>query len=24
MRYSTLRAICDALDCEVGELLVLT
>ena len=24
IRYSTLRAICDALDCEVGELLVLT
>jgi putative transcriptional regulator len=23
IRYSTLRAICDALDCEVGELLVL-
>jgi len=23
VRYSTLRAICDALDCEVGELLVL-
>lgn len=22
IRYSTLRAICDALDCEVGELLV--
>ena len=21
IRYSTLRAICDALDCEVGELL---
>lgn len=24
IRYSTLRAICDALECEVGELLVLT
>lgn len=24
IRYSTLRAICDALGCEVGELLVLT
>lgn len=24
IRYSTLRAICDALDCEVGELLVLS
>lgn len=23
VRYSTLRAICDALECEVGELLVL-
>lgn len=23
IRYSTLRAICEALDCEVGELLVL-
>lgn len=23
IRYSTLRAICDVLDCEVGELLVL-
>jgi putative transcriptional regulator len=23
IRYSTLRAICDALKCEVGELLVL-
>ena len=23
IRYSTLRAICDALDCEVGALLVL-
>jgi len=23
VRFSTLRAICDALDCEVGELLVL-
>ncbi|MBT2483579.1 MULTISPECIES: helix-turn-helix transcriptional regulator [unclassified Microbacterium] len=23
IRYSTLRAICDALHCEVGELLVL-
>jgi len=22
IRFSTLRAICDALDCEVGELLV--
>ncbi|MCY7326102.1 MAG: helix-turn-helix domain-containing protein [Microbacteriaceae bacterium] len=22
IRYSTLQAICDALDCEVGELLV--
>ena len=22
IRYSTLRAICDALECEVGELLV--
>jgi putative transcriptional regulator len=22
IRYSTLRAICDVLDCEVGELLV--
>jgi len=24
IRYSTLRAICDALQCEVGELLVLS
>ncbi|MGB4135162.1 MAG: helix-turn-helix transcriptional regulator [Microbacterium sp.] len=24
IRYSTLRAICDALSCEVGDLLVLT
>lgn len=24
IRFSTLRAICDALGCEVGELLVLT
>ncbi|MGP6170347.1 helix-turn-helix domain-containing protein [Microbacterium sp. A196] len=24
IRYSTLRAICDVLECEVGELLVLT
>lgn len=24
IRYSTLRAVCDALGCEVGELLVLT
>jgi putative transcriptional regulator len=24
IRYSTLAAICDALDCEVGELLVRT
>lgn len=24
IRYSTLRAICEALDCEVGELLVIT
>ena len=24
IRYTTLRAICDALECEVGELLVLT
>ena len=24
IRYSTLRAICEALDCEVGELLVLS
>lgn len=24
IRFSTLRAICDALDCEVGELLVLS
>jgi len=24
IRYSTLRAVCDALECEVGELLVLT
>ncbi|MGM1017832.1 MAG: helix-turn-helix domain-containing protein [Actinomycetota bacterium] len=24
IRYSTLRAICDALDCEVGDLLVLS
>jgi len=24
IRYSTLRAICDALQCEVGDLLVLT
>lgn len=24
IRYSTLRAICDALECEVGDLLVLT
>jgi putative transcriptional regulator len=23
IRYSTLRAICEALDCEIGELLVL-
>ncbi|MEO7349881.1 MAG: helix-turn-helix domain-containing protein [Terrimesophilobacter sp.] len=23
IRFSTLRAICDALDCEVGDLLVL-
>ena len=23
IRFSTLRAICDALDCEVGELLVI-
>lgn len=23
IRFSTLRAICDALDCEVGELMVL-
>ena len=23
IRYSTLRAICDALECEVGELLVI-
>lgn len=23
IRYSTLRAVCDALQCEVGELLVL-
>jgi len=23
IRYSTLRAICDALECEVGELLML-
>lgn len=23
IRYSTLRAVCDALDCEVGDLLVL-
>lgn len=23
IRFSTLRAICDALDCEIGELLVL-
>ena len=23
IRYSTLRAICDALDCQVGDLLVL-
>ncbi|MGN7861808.1 helix-turn-helix domain-containing protein [Microbacterium sp. 22303] len=23
IRYSTLRAVCDALECEVGELLVL-
>ncbi|WP_431075638.1 helix-turn-helix domain-containing protein [Microbacterium phyllosphaerae] len=23
IRYSTLRAICDALECEVGDLLVL-
>ncbi len=23
IRYSTLRAICDALDCEIGDLLVL-
>lgn len=23
IRFSTLRAICEALDCEVGELLVL-
>ncbi|WP_298040699.1 helix-turn-helix transcriptional regulator [uncultured Microbacterium sp.] len=23
IRYTTLRAICDALECEVGELLVL-
>ncbi len=24
IRFSTLRAICDALECEVGDLLVLT
>ncbi len=24
IRYSTLRAVCDALECEVGDLLVLT
>ncbi|MCK3769432.1 helix-turn-helix transcriptional regulator [Microbacterium aerolatum] len=24
IRYSTLRAICDALECDVGELLVLS
>lgn len=24
IRYSTLRAVCEALDCEVGELLVLS
>lgn len=24
IRFSTLRAVCDALDCEVGDLLVLT
>ncbi|WP_353114156.1 helix-turn-helix transcriptional regulator [Microbacterium sp.] len=24
IRYSTLRAVCDALDCEVGDLLALT
>ncbi len=24
IRYSTLRAICDALECEVGDLLVLS
>ena len=24
IRYSTLRAICDALGCEVGELLIVT
>lgn len=24
IRYSTLRAICEALDCEVGDLLVLS
>lgn len=24
IRYSTLRAVCDALECEVGELLVLS
>lgn len=24
IRYSTLRAICDALECEVGDLLVAT
>ncbi len=24
IRYSTLRAVCDALQCEVGELLVLS
>lgn len=24
IRYSTLRAICEALECEVGELLVLS
>ena len=23
IRYSTLRAVCDALECEVGDLLVL-
>ncbi|WP_313358172.1 helix-turn-helix transcriptional regulator [Microbacterium sp.] len=24
IRFSTLRAVCEALDCEVGDLLVLT
>ena len=24
IRYSTLRAVCDALECEVGDLLVLS